>query len=165
MAIGTYERPAFDPEMAQRLQKPAKGTATVARQAKRTDIKKHEREVKEAITRRDGQKVCRLDPNCQHVKKGVRVEGVHLDSKGMAGDHGVRTQSDLMLRGCFIHHQGVRSIHSGDLRVKFLTAKKADGPIALLRKEVEFIGATRRRREVWVEFAREKAINVWEVAK
>lgn len=157
MAFANYERPPFSPVG----QKPPKGTARMAQQAKRDDIRKHEREVKDAITLRDGRRVCRLDPDCPHVKKGIRVEGVHLDSKGMAGDHGVRTEVPLMLRGCFIHHQGVRSLHSGDLRVKFLTDAKANGPIALERNETDIDAATGEHRKVWREFARENAIGVW----
>lgn len=164
MAID-YARPAFDPDLAERLRKPAKGSAVLARKKARADDRQHEKDVKAEITRRDGAKVCRLDPNCPHVKAGIRVEGVHLDSKGMAGDHGVRTSPELMLRGCLIHHQGVRSIHSGHLRVKFLTDKGTNGPIALLRPEVEIQKGSRIQKTVWVEFAREAAVGVWETKR
>ena len=135
------------------------------RKATAASLRADEKAVKAEVTKRDGQKVCRLDPDCKHVKVGIRVEGVHLDSKGLGGDHGVRTQQHLMLRGCFIHHQGVRSIHSGDLRVKFLTDKCADGPIALERSEIERDTDTGEQRKVWIEFARERAIGVWMTAK
>lgn len=141
--------------------KAAKGTAVLERKAHRAAIVNDEKKVKADVARRDGQKICRLDPNCEHVKVGIRVEGVHLDAKGMAGDHGVRTKRELMLRGCFIHHQGVRSIHSGHLRVRFLTTAKTDGPIALERLEVEIDAKTGTQTKAWVEFARERAINVW----
>lgn len=155
----------FDAETLERLKKPVKGAMVLARKQKQREIKQSEKDVKAEVTRRDGQKVCRLNPDCPHVKVGVRVEGVHLDSKGLAGDHGVRTKTELMVRGCFICHQGVRSIHSGHLRVKFLTNKKANGPIALMRPESERqVGRTRDTTK-WVEFARERAVGVWMTAK
>lgn len=162
MAVPNYERPAF----AGSFWKPAKGEYTLKQKSDRKAIVQSEKDVKAEVARRDGQKVCRLDPNCPHVKAGVRVEGVHLDSKGMGGDKGVRTTPELMLRGCYIHHQGAKSIHSGHLRVQFLTDKKANGPIALLRPEVEMQAKGRRlKKTVWVEFARELSINVWETKK
>jgi hypothetical protein len=157
MATGNYERPAFTGS----FWKPAKGTATLERQEKRQDIKKHERDVKEAVTKRDGKKVCRLDPNCPYVRKGIAIEGVHLDDKGMGGDHGVRTSVELMVRGCALHHRGPDSLHQGTRRVKYLTAAKANGLIALERNETHIDRKTGTVTKIWVEFAREIAINVW----
>lgn len=145
--------------------KAPKGSAVLERKASRAQVKKDELGVKAEVTRRDGQKVCRLDPNCPHIKVGIRAEGVHLDDKGMGGDHGVRTTRDRMLRGCFIHHQGAKSIHSGHIRVKYLTDKGTDGPIALERSEDEIDAKTRITRKVWTEFARERAVGVWMTAK
>jgi hypothetical protein len=158
MPLPNYSRPAFNPQP-----KPVKGEAVLKRKAAAATLRSDEKAVKAEVTKRDGQKVCRLDPDCPHVKVGIRVEGVHLDDKGMGGDHGVRTTRDRMLRGCFIHHQGAKSLHSGDLRVKYLTDKGTDGPIALEHKEVWFVND--ERRDVWVEHARERAVGVWMTAK
>jgi hypothetical protein len=164
MALPNYERPIIDAETRARLQKPAKGTAIIERRQKRAQTVADEKAVKAAVTARDGVRVCRLDPACEFVRKNIRIEGVHLDSKGMAGDHGERTRVELMLRGCHIHHQGARSIHSGDLRVKYLTPAKANAPIALERKVIEFT-RNHKRIERWEEFAREAAIGIWETKR
>lgn len=161
MPAPNYERPEFMGS----LWKPAKGESVLKRKAERKKLVAEEKDVKAEVARRDGQKTCRLDPDCPHVKVGIRVEGVHLDDKGMGGDHGVRTVRNRMLRGCFIHHQGAKSLHSGHLRVKFLTDKGTDGPIALLRPKVEITLNSRIKKTVWVEFARETAIGIWERAK
>ena len=154
----------FDADTLERLKKPVKGAAVLKRKQTQRDIRQAEKDVKAEVTRRDGQKVCRLDPNCLHVKVGIGVEGVHLDDKGMGGDHGVRTQRHLMIRGCAIHHRGAKSLHSGDLKVRYLTDKGTDGPIALERKVIEF-DRDHKRIERWEEFARERAIGVWMTAK
>lgn len=151
----------FDADTLERLKKKPKGSATMERRAKRASIVQNEKSVKAEVTARDGAKACRLDPACPYIRTGWSAEGVHLDDKGFGGDHGVRTTRDLMLRGCKPHHQGPRSLHSGHLRVKYLTAKKADGPIALMRPDVEIENRSRIAKTVWVEFAREKAVGVW----
>lgn len=158
--IANYSRPAFAPQP-----KPAKGAAVLKRKETAASLRSDEKAVKAEVTKRDGQKVCRLDPDCKHVKVGIGVEGVHLDDKGMGGDHGVRTTRDRMLRGCLIHHQGAKSLHSGDLRVQYLTDKGTDGPIALLRPSLTVTLNSRLKKTEWEEFARERAIGVWMTAK
>lgn len=70
-------------------------------------------------------------PGCEYWKHGVIVEGAHLIDKGMGGDpKQLRTQVELMIRLCKIHHQGPCSLHSGHRRIDFLTDRKADGPCA-----------------------------------
>jgi len=92
----------------------------------------HEDKVKAELRARDGRGY--RWPGCEFDKK-VRVEGVHLVDKGMGGDPlGIRTQRQLMIRLCLIHHQGSTSIHSGDLDIVFLTSKGTDGPVQFLRK-------------------------------
>jgi hypothetical protein len=161
MALPNYERPAF----AGSNWKPVKGEAVLKRKASAAKVRSDEKAVKAEVTKRDGQKVCRLDPDCKHVKVGIRTEVAHLDDKCMGGDHGLRTTRQSMLRACFIHHQGVTSLHSGDLRVAYLTDKGTDGPIALERKEIERDTDTGQQRTVWIEFARERAVGVWMTQK
>ncbi len=140
--------------------KKPKGSATAERREKRVKVTSNEKAVKAELTVRDGQRACRLDPACPNVKAWP-IEGVHLDDKGFGGDHGIRTTRDRMLRGCSLHHRGPRSLHSGHLRVAYLTDKGTDGPIALLRPEVEVNNRSRLSKTVWVAFARERAIGVW----
>lgn len=70
-------------------------------------------------------------PGCEYWKHGVIVEGAHLIDKGMGGDpKQFRTQLELMMRLCKIHHQGSASLHSGHREIEFLTERKANGPCA-----------------------------------
>ncbi len=111
--------------------KPAKGSALLAKRQKRAEVLSHEKAEKAAVVARDGAKFCRLVPGCREREK---FETAHLDDKGMGGDHGHRTTADTMVRACFWHHQGRWSLHSGDLRVVYLTDAKADGPIQVWGK-------------------------------
>lgn len=106
--------------------KPAKGTALLERREKRAAIKAHEHAEKAKVVKRDGSKVCRLVPGCTEKEK---FETAHVNDKGMGGDHGIRSTADQMIRSCFFHHQGVFSLHSGDLRVEMLTPEGTNGPI------------------------------------
>lgn len=68
-------------------------------------------------------------PGCEYWKQGVIVEGAHLVDKGAGGDpKQLRTQVDLMMRLCKIHHQGPMSLHSGHREIVFLTDRNANGP-------------------------------------
>lgn len=121
------------------------------RRERKDAIKANEQAEKAKVVRRDGLHYCRLVPGCRerHLH-----ETAHLDDKGMGGDPtGIRTQANLMVRACFFHHQGNWSLHSHDLRVEYLTAEKADGPI-------EVWGTDEDGREYLV--GRETAVGVWE---
>lgn len=97
-----------------------------------------EDKVKAELRERDG-RGCRW-PGCTFDRK-VRVEGVHLVDKGMGGDPlGIRTQRQLMIRLCVIHHQGSTSIHSGDLDIVFLTDRGTDGPVQFMRRDLKAKG-------------------------
>ena len=106
--------------------KPSKGSALLERRHKRAAIVAHEKAEKAKVVARDGAKTCRLVPHCPERDK---FETAHLDDKGMGGDHGNRTDAATMVRSCFWHHQGSRSLHSKDLRVEYLTPEQANGPI------------------------------------
>ena len=132
------------------LPKPAKGSALIERREKRAEIKAHEDAEKAKVVKRDGLKACRLVPHCPERE---RFETAHLDDKGMGGDHGVRTVASRMIRSCFFHHQGARSLHSKDLRVECLTDAGTDGPIEVwMRSELGD----------WFMVKRETAVNVVE---
>ena len=106
--------------------KPAKGTALLEKRKDRAAIVAHEAEEKAKVVKRDGLHTCRLVPGCREREKH---ETAHLDDKGMGGDHGIRTTADTMVRTCFFHHQGEWSLHSGVLRVEYLTPDRTNGPI------------------------------------
>lgn len=84
--------------------------------------------VKTAIRVRDGIG-CRW-PGCVFWKRGYRVDGAHIDSKGIGGDPKlIRTTTANLIRLCVRHHgPGPDSVHSGDRRVIMLTDRGADGP-------------------------------------
>ena len=114
--------------------KPAKGTVILERRQKRAAVRTHEQTEKAKVVKRDGAKVCRLIPGCTEREK---FETAHLENKGMGGDYGLRTDAAMMVRACLFHHQGSWSLHSGDLRVEYLTPDKANGPIEVWAKHPE----------------------------
>jgi hypothetical protein len=94
------------------------------RQSKRKATKAQTDAVRRDVYRRDRYR-CRI-PGC----KEDHIELVHLDPKGMGGDHGIRTTTQNAIAGCRDHHTGPRSIHSGEIEVIPLTSAGADGPLA-----------------------------------
>ncbi len=144
-------RPIASKEKLMLFPKPAKGTRRLEQRAKRQATMAHERDQKALVVRRDGQHRCRLVPGCAERQWH---ETAHLDDKGMGGDHGNRTTVDTMLRACAFHHQGAWSLHSGDLRVEYLTPEKANGPIEVWAKDA----ATGQSYLV----GRESAVGVWD---
>lgn len=112
--------------------KPAKGSALLERRAARAAIVAHEKAEKAKVVTRDGAHTCRLVPHCAEREKH---ETAHIEDKGIGGDHGLRTSADTMLRACLFHHQGRWSLHSGDLRVEYLTDDKCNGPIDVYGKD------------------------------
>lgn len=112
--------------------RPSKGTALLERRESRAKVKANEKTEKAKVVARDGSHTCRLVPNCPEKEKH---ETAHLENKGAGGDHGLRTTADTMVRACLFHHQGRWSLHSGDLRVEYLTPEKANGPIEVWGKD------------------------------
>ncbi len=113
--------------------KPAKGTARLARIAKRLELKARERDVKDNVRKRDGIG-CRW-PNCKYWRLGIRVEAAHYEDAGMGGDPtGARMTEANLIRLCFIHHQGEKSIHSKDRRIDPMSDKGMGGPCAFYVK-------------------------------
>ncbi len=108
--------------------KPAKGSALLERHARKLAVKTHERQAKQAVRVRD-QHRCRW-PGCPYGSVSKRLEVAHLDAKGMGGDHGTRTTPDAMILLCVFHHQGPKSLHSGDCRIERMTPQGTDGPCA-----------------------------------
>lgn len=130
--------------------KDSKEDGVLRRRQQRAELEAHEKKEKAKVVKRDGSHVCRLVPGCQEREKH---ETAHLDDKGMGGDHGLRTLAELMVRSCFFHHQGKWSLHSGDLRVVYLTELKANGPIEAWGKD---------QNGQWFMLGRETAVGQWE---
>ena len=128
------------------LAKPAKGTALLERRQRRAARNTYEKAEKAKVVARDGAHYCRLVPGCREKEKH---ETAHVRSKSISQD----SSSANMLRACIFHHRGDWSLHSGDLRVEFLTDKGANGLIAVWSKSPE-------RGEYMV--AREVRVGNWE---
>jgi hypothetical protein len=133
-----------------RFGKQGREGALLERRQRRSEMKSFERDQKADVVARDGSHTCRLVPHCRERE---RFETAHINDKGMGGDHGLRSTADQMVRACFFHHQGKWSLHSGDLRVEFLTDARANGPI-------EVWGKDEQGGEYLV--GREAAVGIWE---
>lgn len=130
--------------------KGGKEAVELERRADRAKRVAYEKEQKAKVVARDGVHYCRLVPGCAEREKH---ETCHVVNKGAGGDHGERSSADQMIRGCFFHHQGRWSLHSGDLRVEYLTAEGTNGPIQVW-------GTDPQGQEYLV--GREKAVCEWE---
>lgn len=92
-----------------RCPKPAKGTAQRARARARGRIERAEAGAKLAARKRDGGR-------CRRCGRTGDLEGAHLRTKGMGGDHGTWSHHRRhFLTLCHDCHQGPISLHSGHL--------------------------------------------------
>lgn len=138
-----YERPAFDPELAEGLQKPVRGKAKAEHRQRHADADTREERNKTKVRRRDSHR------SRWPGDDGMPLEVAHLNHKGIGGDsQTIRSVTPLMILVSKDVHQGPRSLTSGDKRVVFLTDEKADGPCAFLER-VSRVG------NVWKEIGRE----------
>jgi hypothetical protein len=102
----------------------------------------HKLRVQAELRHRDGPH-CRW-PDCDAWKRGERVDNAHLTDAGMGGDpSALRTRRPIMIRLCQSHHMGRVSIHSKDLRVVFITERKADGPLQFEQRDFKSKGGWR----------------------
>lgn len=108
--------------------KPSKGSARAEKLALRAQIERLEARAKLSAKVRDGYR-CRV-PGCATNLQAWRLESAHLVDKGMGGDHGHHSHHGRdYVSVCYLHHQGARSLHSGDLKALPLTAEAGDGPV------------------------------------
>lgn len=101
--------------------KPLKGSVTGDRRARAAKVKRIERKAKLAAKVRD-EYTCRRCGQDAH-------EAAHIDTKGMGGDHGLRSslRSDYVTL-CHDCHQGPFGLHSGRLRL-VVGPQRGDGPV------------------------------------
>lgn len=110
------------------LPRPAKGTARAEKLAERAKLDFIEKTAKRCSKVRDGHR-CRF-PGCTTNLRQWRLESAHIWTKGMGGDHGFYSADQKhFVSLCFLHHQGARSIHSGDLRMVMGSERLGDGPV------------------------------------
>ena len=121
--------------------KPAKGTALLARKRAHREAENYERRQKTLVRQRD--KRCRW-PACEYRKAGMAValEVAHVRSKSI----GSRSMRRDMIYLCRLHHQGPKSLHSGDLRILPLDAVMGtDGPCRFQVKRDVFVTVSEER--------------------
>lgn len=108
------------------LTKPAKGAYRAEKLAKDAHEEYVETTAKLKAKARDGHR-CRV-PGCATNLAKWRLEAAHVTDEGMGSRHSVSCESMHYAAVCFPHHQGARSIHTGDLRmVPIEPARGADG--------------------------------------
>ncbi len=136
-----------------------------------TKMKAAEKDEKQHVRKRD--RFCRFPRcGCRKLVLGLKVypEVSHDKHKAMGGNPtGDRSTAAGMIQLCRHRHQdGHFSRHKGTLRVRALTAKGNNGPIAW---DIDMAACDRLGRrglrginteaERWRELARETAVQVW----
>ena len=129
------------------LQKPARGTALLEREARKNKRKADEDAAILAAKVRDGFK-CRWPE--KHKCRGD-LEGAHVFlHRGMGGNPaGDRTAPELILPVCaWIHRRGPESIDGKDLKVEAETEQGTQGPCTFWRRSEQEQGWYLVAREV-----------------
>lgn len=135
------------------LQKPARGSSIVARQAAKAAAEKAEREFAAAVKARDAYR-CRWPE--AHKCLGGPLEAAHILDKSLCGPS--ITANGIAL--CpWIHRRGPESLHGKELKVEAETPAGADGPISFWRRtdRVDALG-----QPIYYMVARERAIGILE---
>lgn len=101
--------------------KPERGSALLARKAKRRAIDAEEKKNKREVRKQD--RGCRW-PFCDCRKWKLRTEVAHVLDKSLGGGNEIENLMEL----CFRKHQGPISLHSGDLKIEPQTPKGTRGP-------------------------------------
>lgn len=153
MSTPDYSRPVFDPEIAKRLQKPARGSKVLAKERADAEESAEEIQAKKEAKARDGH--CRF-PDKHKCRGGL--EGAHIVDKSRGGPN---IASNIVSVCAWIHRRGPLSIHGKDYVYVPLTKQGANGPLAVyLRTWHE----GRRGESSTKLLAKERVIHVWERA-
>ncbi len=122
----------FDPDLADRLKKPAKGSDFIARKTAKKAIRTHELKVKDEVRRLD--RSCRW-PHCTNCRTfHPRLEVAHRIAKGIGGDHSVRTTPENLILLDYLTHQGSDGLEQHRKYVEPLTDLGTRGPCAFYEK-------------------------------
>jgi hypothetical protein len=134
------------------LQKPEKGTALMERHSADLARKQQERDVADAVRKRDGR--CRWPE--AHKCLGGPLEAAHIVDKSLRGE---TATENVVLLCPFIHRRGPESIHGKQLRVEKETPEGANSILSFWRQLGEFdpLG-----QPVYYLVARERAIGILE---
>lgn len=132
--------PITEDDIRKRLERPARGEMKHEHRQRHAQADTREARNKTTVRKRDNRR------SRWPGDEGQPLEVAHLSHKGIGGDATTaRSIPALMILVSRDVHQGPRSLHSGHLRVVFLTEEKANGPVAFLEK----------RGTQWAEVARE----------
>jgi hypothetical protein len=139
--------------------KPLASTRRLAKHKARSALRTTEDQNKQTARRRDGHR-CRF-PRCGCRRVSIRLEASHLKHKGAGGNpSGSRSMPAGLILMCVQRHQdGVVSVHRGTLRVRPLTRKGCNGPVAFLVDFNALPGSLDYSRSRWLEVAREVAVQ------
>lgn len=116
----------FDPDLAGRLKKPARGSHVLERERIAAKAKAHEIEVKKAVKARDGK--CRW-PETHKCRGGLEAAHIHDASLG-----GPMESYNLVVLCAWIHRRGPESVHGKQLQVYMDTMDGADGPLSFWKQ-------------------------------
>lgn len=120
-----------DADVAERLKKPARGSAILAREEAEAVAVKKEREQKGAAKKRDGR--CRWPE--PHKCRGGELEAAHIQDASLGG---AMDAANLLTCCPWIHRRGPESIHGKQLKVEAETERGAWGPLSFWRQTGEF---------------------------
>jgi len=134
-----------------RLPKPSHTERKRAEQDRRRGRQQDERDAKAQVRRRD--RICRF-PGCGCKRLHLRLEVAHVRHKGAGGNPaGDRNDpANLLLLCTHRHRYGRVSLHAGTLRVRCLTARGTNGPVAW---DMVWEVISEKCRQEWVTLAEE----------
>jgi hypothetical protein len=123
--------PITPDDLAERLKKPARGSAILDREDAAAKAEAIERREKTAAKKRDGR--CRWPE--KHTCRGGALEAAHIKDASLMGP---MEAANLVTVCPWIHRRGPESIHGKQLKVEAETARGAYGPLSFWRQTREF---------------------------
>jgi hypothetical protein len=123
--------PSLTAEEVQRLQKPARGSGLLAREAAKAAERTAEDKAIKAAKVRDGHR-CRWPED--HTCRGL-LEGAHIVDKSLGG---ANEASNIVSLCAWLHRRGPESVHGKQLKVEADTDRGAYGPLSFWRQTGEY---------------------------
>lgn len=140
-----YERPSFDPEIADKLRKPQRGSMVAERDETKAAAKRLEEREKGKVRKRDPRCRIPIPHECR-----FSLECAHIRDASLGGEMSAAN----MVRACgWMHRRGPVSIHGKQLQVRPETTAGADGPLSFWLQDVngEYYLAAREIRPYQIE--------------